>query len=122
MENCHFNESGACVRIRHDHEHGRIEMWSTHRLPYEPKGALAAARNELRRRLPFMVPIGDRFLEARYVSPIRTFVDTENVLVYNVGPSAFRSAARYGIEFKREYSPVPLDASEKTPWMHYHRY
>src|SRR4051794_16426556 len=122
MEECQFNELGVCARIRDDRARGQIEMWSTHRLPFEPKGALLGARNELRRRVSNMLPVSDRILEARYISPTHSFVDTENVLIYNVGPSAFRSAASHGIEFLRDYGSVPADASETIPWMHYHRY
>src|SRR5690242_5336924 len=118
MEECQFDESGVCARIRDDPSQHRIEMWSTHRLPFEPKGALLAARNELRRRLSSMSPTTNCMLEARYTSPTRGFVDTENVLVYNVGPAAFRSVARFGIEFMRHYATVPTDGSETIPWRH----
>jgi hypothetical protein len=97
-------------------------MWSTHRLPFEPKGALLAARNQLRIGLQNLAARFDSILEAKYVSLCRDFVDTENVLIYNVGPAAFCLAARFGLTFQRDYAAVPAAPAKDQPWLHYHSY
>jgi hypothetical protein len=63
-----------------------------------------------------------RLTQATYVSLQSTFVDTENVLIYNVGPAAFHRAAQFGIQFVREFAPVPATDDTSSRWAHYHRY
>lgn len=103
---------------------GRIEMWTTRRLPFEPKGALLEARTRLRRELMEMSPRTDELLEATYRSTVLDFVDTENVLIYNVGTSAFANSSKFGLRFVREFAPPP-QATFGNPsfcWQHYHIY
>jgi hypothetical protein len=88
-----FNDRSAVALVQSDVEQNRIEMWTTRRLPFEPEGSLRVA-----------------------------FDDTENVLLYNVGPSAFASATRYGLTFTREFAEPLRAPNEDVKWGHYHVY
>jgi hypothetical protein len=63
-----------------------------------------------------------QILYARYVSIHVGFVDTENVLLYNVGPSAFCAASRFGVSFAREFACPPEAPDVTATWRHYHKY
>jgi hypothetical protein len=99
-----------------------VEMWTTQRLPFEPKGVLRTARDHLRTVLRKLTAARQSIVEARYTSISTGFVDTENVLLYNVGPAAFGSATRYGLIFTREFADPPTAPNDEGCWRHYHRY
>jgi hypothetical protein len=117
-----FGDNSAAALIRSDHEQHCVEMWTTQRLPFEPRGVLLVARDSLRTELRKLTATPQLILEACYTSTSTGFVDTENVLLYNVGPSAFASATRYGLIFTREFADPPKAPNDEGAWRHCHRY
>jgi hypothetical protein len=61
-----------------------VEIWLATRLPFEPKGKLLEARNELRAHLRKLVSGPGTILSAVYTSQDDYRFDVENVLIYNV--------------------------------------
>jgi hypothetical protein len=108
------NKQPAPYLIRMDHERGRyVEAWTTHRLPFEPRGWLVAFRDELRAALAVLQAGAGEIVHAVYTSPDTARCDTENVLFYNVGSGALAGAARHGLRFERATTypyrvPFPL--------------
>src|SRR5258708_10782563 len=78
-----------------------VEVWSSFRLPFQPADAALELRRELRAAIRRLEDPGDRLLDCAYTSAAADFVDTENVLIYNVGPAAFSAAARNGLRLQR---------------------
>ena len=100
-----------------------VEAWSADRLPFEPKGWKRDFRDELRAALVQLVASAGEILAAEYVSEIRAYADTENVLLYNVGQGPLRAAAANGLRFERRFGPPParpVPCSWAAP--HYYRY
>ena len=123
MDDWRIQDSTAAAVIRSTPKSSRIEMWTTSRLPFEPKGALLTARNHLRGQLAGLAANPQSILDARYQSTIRGYVDTENVLLYNVGSAAFAAASRFGLRFVREFSaPALTPDGDDFAWPHYHVY
>jgi hypothetical protein len=90
-------------------------MWTTRRLPFEPTGALLEARAKLREQLQRLRVGQHEWLEAKYLSIVQGLVDTENVLLYNVGMSALATASTHGLRFSREFSTPPAMTCEGSP-------
>jgi hypothetical protein len=85
-----------------------VEVFSTERLPYEPRGWLLDLRAELRTALKEMRSQDGALLSAVYASPVAEFCDVENVLIYNVGTGHLGGVASKGIRLERGYfSPEP---------------
>lgn len=100
-----------------------VELWSTTRLPFEPKGWVREMRDELRCALWRMHPHTGFVLSAVYISPEDGFFDIENVLLYNVGSSSMGHLCFNGLSFERlvDYPPeCPVELDEEP--RHYHRY
>lgn len=100
-----------------------VTAWSTARIPFEPKGWLLEFRNQLRSAIPGLPSVDGRILYAAYRSPIRGYVDVENLLIYNVGPAYLASTTKRGLVFKRAYQvsrdcPVELT----SPALHQYEY
>ena len=104
-----------------DQDRRRIEAWSTRRLPFEPRGSMLAFRSELRSALSRLDASTGR-LHCIYGSRSAELCDAENILLYNVGVSAFSAVAREAVTFERSFDlpacPVPLAG----PAEHYHLY
>jgi hypothetical protein len=90
-----------------DPELPAARAWSTFRLPFEPKGNALAFRAELRAKIESLMPGTDQVIECVYQSADPSFVDAENVLIYNVGESCFAKTAAHGIRFERVYEKPP---------------
>ena len=102
-----------------------VEAWSTARLPFEPKGTLLQFRDELRTALGSLSPCPGAGMHATYgAADDGQFVDTENVLLYNVGTSHLRHLAARAITFERAFTyPTPPGESGMRPdRLHYVRY
>ncbi|WDL98481.1 hypothetical protein [Alicyclobacillus sp. ALC3] len=101
-----------------------VELWSTARLPFEPKGWMRQMRDDLRQALHQIRPETDKsFLQAAYISTDTGYFDTENVLLYNVGVAAFKHLCLRGISFKHivQVPPsCPVTLSGETA--HFYRY
>lgn len=101
-------------------------MWSTVRLPFEPRGWLLGMRNDLRGELQELGRTSSGRLHAVYsAANDGALVDTENVLLYNVGGTALRSLMAHAVTFERRYDvppPPPGVALIDGKALHYHRY
>ncbi len=87
-----------------------VQVWSSTRLPFEPKGWLKDLREQIRHDLRHLKLGREGVLYASYVSSEKRFCDVENVLFYNVGPSNFNNLTRNGLRFERGFvEPPKLD-------------
>lgn len=96
----------------------RVDAWSNRRLPFEPKGPALEFRTQLHSHLASLRPRG--VLRCVYGSADRTFCDAENVLLYNVGMSAFTRLVASGLVFERTYE-VPTRPTAAA-FAHHHSY
>ena len=103
--------------------HDGIELWSTVRPPFEPRGWPKEMRDEVAAAVRGLRVTSRRILHATYVSPVARACDAENVLFYNIGLGAFSRSMSNGVRFERSHSqpPPPPQASPKRP-KHYLRY
>lgn len=105
---------------------GVVELWSTVRLPYQPRGWVLEMRNDLCRALRTLAPTSRGHLRAVYsAADDGEFVDTENALLYNVGSGALRPLMAHSVTFERSYRvpPQPPDSGLiEDAALHYHRY
>jgi|GEM_PF-601742 len=110
--------------IRVSQSDSSVELWSTTRLPFEPKDWMRQMRDELRQVLrQIRKATGKSFLQATYISTDTGYFDTENTLLYNVGVSSFKHLCQDGIAFKHTIQtppdcPVTLDGEAA----HFYRY
>jgi hypothetical protein len=101
----------------------RVEAWSSTRLPFEPQtGAMREFRGELRSAVAQLSASPAKGLYALYVSYIGGHFDVENVLLYNVGPSAFLRSAAFELVVERALGPVPSPPAGLTQARHHYRY
>jgi hypothetical protein len=98
-----------------------VEAWFSARLPFEPRGRMLEARNQLQHQLKGLMGDLDSRLDATLSTRKRAFFDLENLLLYNVGPASFRRAARWNLRFARTAAPIPI-APISGEWRYYHRY
>lgn len=96
----------------------QVEAWSYRRLPYEPRGDALEFRGALRAHIARVEPRG--LLRCVYASADRTFCDTENVLLYNVGMSTFARLLARGLVFERAFEVPPAPTSGS--FVHHHAY
>lgn len=104
------------------HPDGRqVDAWSTRRLPFEPRGSMLELRSALRSTLTRLDASSGR-LRCTYGSQSTELCDAENILLYNVGVSAFSRVASKAVMFERSNDvpacPVPLSG----PAEHHHLY
>lgn len=103
-----------------------VELWSTVRLPYQPRDWVLEMRNDLCRALRDLSPRSSGRLHAVYsAADDGEFVDTENVLLYNVGSGALRPLMARSVTFERSYEmppPPPESGLPKGAALHYQRY
>ena len=81
-----------------------VEVWSTERLPFEPKGLLKRLRTDICSAVKGIRCGFEQILHATYVSPIRARCDVENILFYNVGTACFHQVDKAGLRFERVFS------------------
>jgi hypothetical protein len=112
----------AAALIRTDTPKKRVEMWTVKRLPYGRRDAFTEVRAYLAKELRGLAAEPGQQLLATYASAVHEFVDTENVLLYNVGMSAFANSSRFGLRFQREFTSPPAIPAEQLEWHHYHSY
>lgn len=99
---------------------GSVDGWASRRLPFEPTGAMADYRAALRSAVGRLEP-ADGEIYGAYSSSDPSPCDVENVLLYNVGLSAFdRSTSRLVVErFFELSSHAPAEA---VGLRHHHHY
>jgi len=106
-------------------EPGVVELWSTVRLPYQPRDWVLEMRNDLCRALRGLSSRSSGHLHAVYgAADDGAFVDTENVLLYNVGSGALRPMMARSVTFERGYEmpPPPGSGLADGATLHYQRY
>jgi hypothetical protein len=100
-----------------------VDLWSTSRLPFEPKGWHLEMRNTLRSALTNLIGNDHSTLRAIYSSEQVDFCDTENILIYNVGQGAFKGLCQKGIILERRIQPIPPSPIKLSDTaLHHHRY
>jgi hypothetical protein len=99
-----------------------VEAWSSSRLPFQPTGAMREFRDELRSATARLSASLGEAIHARYTSPIGGHFDVENVLLYNVGTSAFARSAGFELVIERVNGPVPTSSRGLTEALHHYRY
>lgn len=85
----------ACVVVA-DPGGSWVEAWSSTRLPFEPSGVMRDLRDDLASAVARLSAGPTEALHALYASPVEGSFDVENVLLYEVGPAAFRRSAAPG--------------------------
>lgn len=100
-----------------------VELWSARRLPYQPKGWLLNMRNELHSAIERINEDSNSILHAVYQTNQSGFFDAENVLIYNIGPAAFRKLCSKGLCIESgKVQPPKLPSNIDIAPKHYHRY
>lgn len=100
-----------------------VRVWSTERLPFEPKGWLKRLRNDICVAVRRIHCEPRQLLQATYWSLIEGRCDTENILFYNVGTNCFAQVSRTGIRFERVFSQPPATPGAiDIPMLHFHHY
>lgn len=105
---------------------GCVELWSALRLPYQPRGWLLDMRNDLCRALgDFSRTSSGRLYAVYSAADDGALVDTENVLLFNVGDTTLRPLLARSVTFERSYHvpphPPEIGVAEGQA-LHYQRY
>ena len=88
-----------------------VELWSSGRLQFEPKGWMREMRDKLKYYLrSSLKSMGNSYLHAIYSSESdkNTSFDIENILFYNVGVDYFKNLANKGVFFERILKKPPV--------------
>ena len=99
-----------------DRPGSRVDAWSSTRLPFEPTGAMLEFRAGLRSAVAVLSADSSHALHAVYTSPLGGQFDVENVLIYNVGTSAFGRSAGFELVVERRLGPVPPPPRPLGAW------
>lgn len=82
----------------------RVRLWSNNYIPFERlSGDQRGAREELKRTVRSLTAGADEVLHASYAGPKPAKMDVENLVLYNIDPTAggcFRAGARQGVRFE----------------------
>lgn len=100
----------------------QVMVWSSRRLPFEPRGWLVLLRKEIRDAVGKLDCRNSLVLDGIFSSLDADTFDVENVLFYNVGVGYFKDSARNGIRFQRVRSSPPTHPSLANNLTHYQRY
>lgn len=104
-----------------DDDSNIVELWSSKRLPFEPKGWLYDMRSLLIEAISQIKISDDAFMRATYCSDVKGLCDLENILLYNVGTGKFKKLCQQGFllerSFKSSYALGNFDS-----YKHYQRY
>ncbi len=101
---------------------GVVEVWSSTRLPFEPKGELLQLRKMVCAANTQLNCDSDQVLYGMYASSVRDYFDVENILLYNVGQGCFSRSAQWGIRFERVFSDPPPAPRQMSNADHYCQY
>ena len=100
-----------------NHSGDKIELWSSERLKFEPKGWMREMRDTLKNHLKHSIKRNrNSCLYATYASKenVITNFDIENILFYNVGVDSFKNLANNGLIFERKIeNPTELTLDSK---------
>lgn len=98
-----------------------VSLWARKRMPLQPIGDLAEAKKSLGHYLRSLRAPEAAILSCSFTSFDDGGYDVENVLIYNIGDGAFRSASRNGIAF-RKIRAAPLHPNKGTDFQYLSRY
>jgi hypothetical protein len=98
------------------------EGWADRPLPFEPKGSMVEYRHALRRALAELDPSRGAVLRGRYASRDTRRCDVENLLLYNLGLSAFAHLRPQEVVLTRSLTPAPAPEGDPDILVHHHRY
>ena len=101
---------------------GRVDGWATSPLPFEPKGPMLAYRQALREALGRLAPGRGQTLAAVFASADARRCDVENLLVYNLGVSAFAHLNLDDVVLARSWDPPSPPGGVPTTLTHHHGY
>ena len=94
-----------------------VRFWSSKRLAFQPKGPALEARNELKGAIANLKSTGR--LHAEFTTTDPSFCDLENVLLYNVGMSAFATIGSDEITLVRKsVEPTSTSKNRRFPYCH----
>ena len=105
-----------------DRPGSRVDAWSSTRLPFEPTGAMLEFRAGLRSAVALLSADSRHALHAAYTSPLAGRFDVENVLLYNVGTSAFSRSAEFELVVERLLRSVPPPSRPLAGLAHHYAY
>lgn len=105
---------------------GLVRAWAPFRPPFQPRAASPALllRSSLRHAVGKLERSTDEILRCEYASSVTGLVDTENVLIYNLGPAHLATVGVVGVRFvrrPREAPPPPTPLNPASP-IHYLEY
>lgn len=115
-------EENYLIKTKIEKSSQRIELWSTKRLQFEPKGWMKQMREELRDNLKEINPIQNGVLYCSFFTrEENTTFDVENVLLYNVGSGAFSKISTKQVFMERTFESSPF-IKNSSNLKHYHLY
>lgn len=86
----------------------QVRLWSSRYIPFERLApGQRAARDALQKRIRSLTPASGEILHATYTGYKPPGMDVENLLLYNIGSSCFRSGTRHGVRFELGHDPRP---------------
>lgn len=112
------------IKVHHSPK-STVNVWSTRRLTFEPKGWIKQLRDDLRQALLSLRSQNEGLLRAVYSTnvPSSSEFDVENILFYNVGAGAFRHLCQMGLSFEHlSTQPPECPVTLSTDEVHYHSY
>lgn len=99
-----------------------VELWSSKRLPFQPKGWLRDMRSSLIEAISQIKISDNAFMRATYCSDVQALCDLENILLYNVGIGNFKQLCQQGFLLERCFQSAPYLPSGFNVYPHYQRY
>lgn len=99
-----------------------VEGWAARPLAFQPKGWMLEYRTALRSALAGLDATRGRVLRAQFASPEPRPCDVENVLVYNLGVSAFTHLRTREVVLSRAFVPPAPPEGDARLLVHHHRY
>lgn len=99
-----------------------VELWSSKRLPFQPKGWLYDMRSSLIGAISQIKISDDAFMRATYCSAVQSLCDLENILLYNVGTGNFKKLCQQGFLLERSFQSAPYVPGGFNGYQHYQRY
>jgi hypothetical protein len=100
----------------------RADGWADRPLPFEPEGSMRDYRQALRRALADLDPERGAVLLGRYASRDTRRRDVENLLLYNLGLSAFAHLHPQEVVLTRSPTPAPPPEGDPEVLRYHHRY
>ena len=99
-----------------------VELWSSKRLPFEPKGWQHDMRASLRTAISRLVVDDNSILIALYKSSDKNLCDIDNILFYNIGSAVFENVCYNGFFLERSFGSVNQLSEKSEIYSHYMRY